>query len=225
MRRPERHTLQKVIAALLLLSLLLSVVYCVIRLVTVPDSRSDYLLMLVQCLLGLVVMLLPSILTHRFRIPIPSRMSILYYIFLFCGIVLGEVFRFYFVFPEWDTFLHFFSGGMLTAVGFMLADLLNRDEHIRFSLSPAFVSIFAFCFALAAGAIWEIHEYNCDVLLGLNMQKHTDASGTPLVGRYALDDTMQDIKVDARAACLVATLGYLMNPARRAIKSAEDIKE
>ena len=64
-----------------------------------------------------------------------------------------------------------------------------------------------------------------NVLLGLNMQKHTDASGTPLVGRYALDDTMQDIKVDARAACLVATLGYLMNPARRAIKSAEDIKE
>lgn len=224
MHRPERHTLRKIMAVLLFLSLLASVVYCIVRLVTETEGRSDYLLMLVQCLLGLVVMLLPSILTHRFRIPIPSRMSILYYIFLYCGIVLGEVFRFYFVFPDWDNFLHFFSGGMLAAVGFMLVDCLNRDEHIRFSLSPAFVSIFAFCFALAAGAIWEIHEYNCDVIMGLNMQKHTDEFGMPLVGRYALDNTMQDIKSDAQAAFLVAALGYLTNPARRTVKPSEGMK-
>ncbi len=75
-------------------------------------------------------------------------------------------------------------------------------------LSPFFIAIFAFCFALAAGAIWEIYEYIFDGLLSLNMQKHTLKNGIALVGREALSDTMKDIIVDALSALAVSVVGY-----------------
>ena len=36
----------------------------------------------------------------------------------------------------------------------------------------AVFALFAFCFALAAGTVWEIYEFSGDHLLGLNMQKY-----------------------------------------------------
>ena len=75
-------------------------------------------------------------------------------------------------------------------------------------LSPLFVALFAFCFALATGAVWEIYEYACDALMGLNMQKYATEQGAQLVGRAALRDTMKDIIFDALAALLVAAAGY-----------------
>ena len=77
------------------------------------------------------------------------------------------------------------------------------------SLSPFFVSLFAFCFALAIGAVWEIYEFSLDGLMGFNMQKHTLADGTPLVGHAALSDTMKDIIIDALGALAASIIGYV----------------
>ena len=145
----------------------------------------------------------------------------LYYVFLYCAVFLGEVFDFYYVVPHWDTVLHFFSGAMLGALGFILVDLLNRSEKVRVQLSPLFVSLFAFCFALAAGAVWEIYEYTVDGVMHLNMQKYATEAGVMLIGRAALRDTMKDIIFDALAALLVAAAGYVTNPRRKKEKSAE----
>ena len=88
-------------------------------------------------------------------------------------------------------------------------------------LSPRFVSLFAFCFALAAGAVWEIYEYTVDGVMHLNMQKYATEAGVMLIGRAALRDTMKDIIFDALAALLVAAAGYVTNPRRKKEKSAE----
>ena len=69
--------------------------------------------------------------------------------------------------------------------------------------------MFAFCFALAAGSVWEIYEYTFDGLLTLNMQKYALEDGTLLVGREALRDTMKDIIVDALSALIISILGFL----------------
>ena len=132
----------------------------------------------------------------------------MYYIFLYCAIFLGEVLQFYYLIPHWDTILHFFSGAMLGALGFILVSWLNDSEKVRVSLTPAFVALFAFCFALSCGAIWEIYEYVFDGLLGLNMQKFTTAEGVTLIGHAALMDTMKDIIVDALSALIIALIGY-----------------
>jgi len=93
-------------------------------------------------------------------------------------------------------------------LGFSLVNLLNKTEKLQFDLSPFFVALFAFCFALAAGGVWEIYEYVMDGALGLNMQKFALADGTQLIGHSALVDTMNDLIVDAVSALIISTLGY-----------------
>ena len=156
-------------------------------------------------------MFLPTILSRKWNIVVPGTITVLYYVFLYCAIFLGEVFEFFYLIPHWDTILHAFSGAMLSALGFVLVDMLNKDSHVKVSMSPFFVSLFAFCFALAMGAVWEIYEYSFDALLGLNMQKHTTEAGVALTGTAALGDTMQDFIIDALSALVIAVLGFFTN--------------
>lgn len=171
--------------------------------------RSDYVLMLLQCMMGIAVMFLPSILERRLKINIPGFMHIVFIIFLYAAIYLGEVRSFYYLIPNWDTILHTFSGAMVGALGFSIVKLLNESDKVQISLSPLFVAIFAFSFALAVGVLWEIYEFTFDKLLGLNMQKFALENGTPLVGREALSDTMKDLIVDAAGALATSIIGYI----------------
>ena len=177
----------------------------------IPGQRlqSDYVLMLVQCIAGLVVMFLPGLLAKKLCIEIPHYIFVLYYIFLYCAIYLGEVQSFYYLVPHWDTMLHGFSAVMLGALGFSLVSILNNAKNVEVRLNPLFEGLFAFCFALTVGALWEIYEFAFDSVLGLNMQKFRLESGEALVGRAALADTMKDIIVDAAGALLVSVVGAL----------------
>ena len=157
---------------ILFITLIISAVYSLVRII-VPQPlgttgaayaslRSDYVLKFIQCLLGLVVLSVPSMASRKLKFDIPNFIYIMYYIFLYCAIFLGEVLNFYYVIPHWDIILHFFSGAMLGALGFILVSQLNDSDMIRVSLSPFFVALFAFCFALSCGAVWEIYEFVFD---------------------------------------------------------------
>ena len=217
MKERTKNRIAVITGWILLVTLILSVGYAAIRCIMAPAEiedgkpyqklKSDYILMILQCTLGIIVMMLPTFISHKWKIVVPNAIVILYYIFLYCAIYLGEVRNFYFVIPYWDTILHAFSGAMLGALGFILVDLLNKDQKVHVNLSPFFISLFAFCFALAVGAMWEVYEFSFDALLGLNMQKHTTETGTALVGTAALADTMKDIIVDALAALGVSIIG------------------
>ena len=112
------------------------------------------------------------------------------------------------------------SAAMLSTLGFILVDWLNKDEHVKLSMNPLFVSLFAFSFALMIGTLWEIYEFSFDSILGLNMQKARLEDGTPLVGNAALTDTMKDLIIDALAALVVAVIGFVTNS--RKSKTARD---
>ena len=209
---------KKLIGILLFLSLLFSIGYAVACMIRSPSVappgdphakvKSDYTLMLVQCMTAILVMFLPSALERRFRLEIPNYMVVLYFAFLYCAVYLGEVRNFYYAVPHWDTILHGFSGARLGALGCVLVNLLNDAPNVKMSLSPGFVAFFAFCFALACGAVWEIYEYLMDGLLHMNMQHFAIEDGTPLMGRAALLDTMKDLIVDALGALVIAVIGY-----------------
>lgn len=212
----KRLTWKQILGAILFVSLLFSVVRIAVKLTTVPiyaqageQVKADYMLSLLQCLLGLGVMFVPSFIGKRFSVTIPNYMYVLYYIFLYCAVYLGEVRSFYFLIPHWDVYLHTFSGAMLGALGFSLASMMNEEKRIPLRLSPGFLALFAFCFALACGVVWEIYEYTVDTLLKLNMQKYMTESGAILSGRAALQDTMEDMIVDAAGALVMSIVGYV----------------
>ena len=216
-----KPTAREIVAFILFATLIFSVVYSLVRFLLAPEEipdgtefeklKSDYLLMLTQCALGLAVMMIPTLITHRFKLIVPGVMCILYYVFLYCAIFLGEIFSFYYRIPVWDSLLHAMSAAMLSTLGFILVDWLNKDEHVKLSMNPIFVSLFAFSFALMIGTLWEIYEFSFDSILGLNMQKARLEDGTPLIGNAALTDTMKDLIIDALAALMVAIVGLFTN--------------
>lgn len=213
----EKDRMTRVLYVFVLFSFIIPIAFLVYRIivtkqvgVTDADYRSvaDYALMLLECVLGVVVIHIPSFLSKKFNFKIPRLLFVMYIVFLYCAIFLGEVRDFYYHVPHWDVVLHCFSSVMAGSFGFMVVAILNRDEHTAMNLSPFFVSLFAFCFAVTIGAVWEIYEFSFDGLLGLNMQKFMLENGTKLVGRAAVVDTMKDIIVDTVGALISSAVGY-----------------
>ncbi len=213
---------------LIFLTFIGSIIFTVVRIslapTTAPSSeikirvKSDYVLMLIQCILGLLALIFPYILRRVVKFNIPSAMIVVYAVFLYCAIYLGEVRNFYFKIPHWDTILHLFSGIALGALGFSIVSFLNDFEGAKFSLSPLFVSLFAFCFALSLGTVWEIYEFAIDSILKTNSQKYALETGELLVGQAALFDTMKDLIVDAFGAFLISAVGFVSLKYRKEVK-------
>ena len=100
--------------------------------------------------------------------------------------------------------LHTTSGIILGVIGFMFVYLLNKSYSNSIKLSPFFVVMFAFCFAVTMGVFWEFFEFSADRILGTNMQKFR----FPELGQDGLVDTMTDLFVDAVGALITSIIGY-----------------
>ncbi len=84
---PKRKTwIFRIVLALLIIS----VVYAVYMVIITPSgpaeneydrAKSDYVLMILQCAFGSIIIFLPSKVEQRFRIDIPDIMEIIYFIF------------------------------------------------------------------------------------------------------------------------------------------------
>ena len=100
------------------------------------------------CVLTLLLFIVPSFIQVNLRIELPSALKITILLFIFAAEILGEIQAYYIKFPFWDTVLHTINGFLMAAIGFALADILNRSKRISFQLSPVFLAIVAFCFSL-----------------------------------------------------------------------------
>src|SRR5690606_10264636 len=154
-------------------------------------------------ILGIIaVSLVPLLLRRQYQIYIPAEFQILAVIFVFASLFLGEIHSYYERIWWWDMALHASSGLLMGIFGFLLVYLLNKNERAPIDMTPGFVALFAFLFALAVGTLWEIFEFAMDSLFGLNMQK-------PMLGDPSgLTDTMWDLILDAIGALLISVLGW-----------------
>lgn len=178
---------------------------------------------------GLMLTFIPETVERALkrRVRFSSFLKCTIVLFIFAAEFLGEIKQYYYTVSWWDTMLHSISGVILALIGFMLVNALNSSERIAMHLSPGFIALFAFTFALASGAIWEIFEFSGDRLLGLDMQKYQPIAGvlfetledgsTSIVYSQAVDwtydagliDTMGDIICDFLSALAVSVLGYI----------------
>ena len=125
------------------------------------------------CLLTLLLFGVPRFVTRTLRIQLPETLEIIVLFFIFSAEILGELGNYYQSFPYWDTILHTTWGFLCAALGFSLVDILNRNDKIKFSLSPFFVALVAFCFSMTVGALWEFFEFSADRVFMTDMQKDT----------------------------------------------------
>ena len=109
---------------------------------------------------------------------------------------------------------------MCAAFGFALIDILNRNDKIKFQLSPIYVALVAFCFSMTIGVLWEFFEFGMDRLFHMDMQKDTIISSITSVAVNGQDlgfngyldiglyDTMEDLFVNFIGALTFSVFGY-----------------
>lgn len=147
--------------------------------------------------------LAPVLVARWADIHVPPSFMLAVVAFVGGTLFLGEVYDFYERFWWWDIAMHGASALGFGLIGFLLVFMMFQGD--RFAAPHAAVAFFGFCFAVAAGAAWEVFEYAMDQLFGLNMQK----SG--------LDDTMGDLIVDFVGAVAGAAAGWAYLKGRQAV--------
>ena len=171
-------------------------VYLVLRLIvlgTLVSSiiRGEYESAFI-CLLVLALFMLPFFIQQNFGIELPSTLEIIILLFIFAAEILGELECYFITYPHWDSMLHTTTGFLCAATGFALIDILNRNNRIKFELSPIYVALAAFCFSMTVGVLWEFFEFGMDRLFHMDMQKDTVVQSITSV---MLDPTNSNIPV------------------------------
>ena len=198
-------------------------VYIILRLIVVAILVSSILRGEYEnaaiCLLVLFLFLLPLFVQKNFGIELPGTLEIIILVFIFASEILGELGCFFINVPNWDSILHTTTGFLCAAFGFALIDILNRNDKIKFQLSPIYVALAAFCFSMTIGVLWEFFEFGMDRLFHMDMQKDTIVSSITSVMLdptnrnipITIDnmyDTMEDLFVNFIGALTFSVFGY-----------------
>lgn len=197
--------------AVIVATMIYSIVFAVIHRNS-PDELAVHLSHILLCASALVLYNIPSFVQWKFRIYIPSAIHIFILLFIVAHFILGEVQGVYTQSLFFDKILHATSGFAIALGGFSLVNLLNKSNDTHSRLSPFFVALFSFCFALAIALLWEIVEFASDTFFGTNMQRYIPPEGTdPKWAKqgYGLVDTMGDVIVSTCSAAVVCILGYI----------------
>ncbi|MDF1576847.1 MAG: hypothetical protein P1P81_00200 [Desulfobulbales bacterium] len=150
----------------------------------------------------ITVLIAPTLFRGKIDVEIPVEFHFTAVIFIFASLYLGEIQSFYQRFWWWDIVLHGSAGLLMGITGFLLVYLLNESKRVELHMTPGFISLFAFSFAVTIGTLWEIFEFSMDQLFLLDMQK------TMLGDPSGLTDTMWDIIVNALGAFIVSFTGW-----------------
>lgn len=142
------------------------------------------------CVLTLFLFFVPSILEKHIKIDVPDLLETIILCFIFAAEILGEIKEYYVNVPGWDTMLHTTWGFLCAAIGLALIDIINKSDRFSVKLSPFFVALFAFCFSMTIGVLWEFFEFSADRFLGLDMQKDTWVS---VINSVSLDPNGRNI--------------------------------
>lgn len=163
MREKYRETNKKSIAVYLILRIL--VLISMVFQILLGNFQN-----VLMCILSLILFTIPTIVSEKFKIGLPSLLETIIYIFIFSSTILGEINNFYGIIPFWDTLLHTLNGFLCAGIGFSLVDLLNQNSK-NIKLSPIYVVIVAFCFSMTIGILWEFYEFTSDSIFKTDMQK------------------------------------------------------
>ena len=163
MKKKNEETNKKSIAVYLVLRVL--VVISMIFQILMGNFENVFM-----CILALLLFTIPTIISEKFKIGLPSLLEAIIYLFIFSTTILGEINNFYGIIPFWDTILHTLNGFLCAGIGFALVDLLNQNSK-QIHLSPLYVAIVAFCFSMTIGILWEFYEFTADGVLRTDMQK------------------------------------------------------
>lgn len=150
--------------------------------------------------LTLIMTFYDKILENILKIKLGNVLKFFLLFFIFFAQILGTALYFYQIFEWWDIFLHTLSGVLAYFVGI---DILK--SYCKKTPPKIVCFLFAICFSMSTGVIWEIFEFLADHFLGKHAQMARGKKGLA-----AVEDTMIDL------ICL--TIGTLFSCSYHALK-------
>ena len=237
----KQHTGNRVLYWVLLIMTILvtaSAVYSLVKCILGSGEMLEtYINQIQMCVLAIVCLNIPVFFQKKLKVRIPDFIAVIVYCFIFIHFILGEIYRFYDHYILFDKVLHTTGGAIIAFIGFSVVLSFTNLESKKVKLSPFFIVLFSFCFALSIEYIWELVEYAVDTVTyrlsgfigASNMQRWKDgivtAGGAPVwaEGGYVtsslrgtgLKDSMMDMLVNiigAAVVCGVALIGLKLRP-------------
>jgi hypothetical protein len=151
-------------------------------------------------LLAMICIPLPFIITYianKKNIVLPSSFQLVFLLFILLAQYFGEILKFYTMFWWWDLSLHGLFGiyAVIIALNLMEGIIMKKKEttHQRFVVLTL---VFAFCFSLALGTLWEMFEVVGDYILKTDM-----VNG-------GLEDTSSDLIIKILSAFITCIIYY-----------------
>ncbi|MBQ8425888.1 MAG: hypothetical protein IJX17_07750 [Clostridia bacterium] len=177
------------------------------------QARSVYVFNITQAGLFLIITGVANKFVKKSSLEIPNWLYILLLLYASAHFLLGEIFNFYAKTTWWDSFLHTFSGALISFLSISLISILNDTTHKKdLHLNIFFICIFALSVSITIGVLWEFIEYASDTFFGTNMQRAYESTidgnskGLPFIGRAALADTMKDLLLDTVGSLITCIL-------------------
>ena len=143
-----------------------------------------------------VIFVLPFFVEKQFKVYVPTFFTLIISAFIYATIILGQIENYYQKFWWWDVMLHSGSGVAFGLIGLVVILIFFRQGKI--AANPFFLCLFAFCFALSVGLLWEVFEFSGDEIFHTNMQQR----------QTGVEDTMKDEIMDTLGAFIGSTIGY-----------------
>lgn len=174
---------------------------------------------LLMSVLALLCFFIPVFFKRKLKFYIPSYLLIIIYLFIYAHFVMGEIHRAYDSSLLFDKVLHTTGGVVIACIGISVVYALANMDNNKVRLSPFFVVLFSFCFALAIEYVWELFEYSVDRLINANMQRWKDGiiaydeagnAITSVPWGSGLKDTMGDMAVNILGALCVCIISFIV---------------
>ena len=99
-----------------------------------------------------------------------DALSLLIYLFIISGIILGNIYSFFTKVWYFDIILHVLSSFIIGALSIYVLKYLTPK------INKKLLIVFAFIFCMAIASLWEIGEFTIDRIFSQDMQKDTVVS-------------------------------------------------
>lgn len=135
--------------------------------------------------------------SNKKKIALPSGFILATLAFIFLTLYLGETIQFYIMFWWWDLFLHGLFGIYGVIIGIhLICGIAIKDDNVTKKRFAVYTLIFAFCFTITLGTLWELYEFSIDYFFKTNM-----TSG-------GLEDTATDLLIKNLCALITCITYY-----------------
>jgi len=179
------------------ITILSEIIFIVTIILNIVSNQQNNLSLLFQAMIYIILPFIITYIANKKNLMLPSTFQPISVTFILLTLYFGEFLKFYSMFWWWDLFLHGSFGcyGVIIALH-LLQGIIQKEKYVSTKRFATFSLIFAFCFAITLGTLWEIFEFLGDYFFKTNM-----VNG-------GIEDTATDLIVKIVAAFITSIIYY-----------------